>query len=150
MRTLRLSTMLGMLGMLLALGAGRAAAGDKPCSVSCANQCKQQATMCLGGVAFSAKTDKAGCDADAADANLACDSDALDAKANCVGMCGPAMKGCTQDANMTQKACHNQAKADADQCRMEVVQTLSDDQASCAADLATCMAACNGTGGGVQ
>jgi hypothetical protein len=65
-------------------------------------------------------------------------------------MCGPAMKGCTQDANMAQKACHNQAKADADACKMEVAQTLSDDQASCATDLATCMAGCNGTGGGVQ
>jgi hypothetical protein len=139
-----------MLGMLLVLGTGVATAGDKPCVVSCAAQCKQQATMCLGGVAFGAKTDKAGCDADAADAHLACDSDALDAKVACLGLCGPALKGCTMEANAAQKACHNQVKADADACRMEVAQTLSDDQASCAADLAACMTACSGTGGGVQ
>jgi len=146
MRTLRLSAMLGM----LVIGASAAAAGDKPCVVSCAAQCRQQATMCLGGVAFSAKTDKAGCDADAADAHLACDSDALDAKVNCVGLCGPAMKSCTMDATAAQKACHTQAKADADACKMAVAQALSDDQASCAADLATCMSSCNGGGGGVQ
>jgi hypothetical protein len=136
-----------MLGMLV-IGASAAAAGDKPCVVSCAAQCRQQATMCLGGVAFSAKTDKSGCDA--ADAHLTCDSDALDAKVNCVGLCGPAMKSCTTDANTAQKACHSQAKADADTCKMEVAQALSDDQASCAADLATCMSSCNGGGGGVQ
>ena len=117
------------------------------CVLSCAAECKQEATMCSANAGFQARTDKFACESDGATALLDCESTSLDDRDLCVGSCGDELKSCLDAAKTAFKACKDGVKADLDACKADVAQTAADDRASCASDNTDCMDSCSG---GVQ